>query len=145
MTQPPTPPAASSSAARIVMQGNRSKNTSPELALRRELHRRGRRYRLHLSPLPGLRCTPDLVFFGARVVVFVNGCFWHRRPLHATTPKANAAFWRKKFQANIARDARNKKALEAAGWHVVVIWEHDDAWSAADLVEAALSYGRRDR
>ena len=122
------------------MLGNRGRDTRPELALRQELHRRGHRYRVHVTPLPGVRCKPDLVFGKARVAVFVHGCFWHRCPTHATTPKANAGFWQNKFDANVARDRRNQQALRAAGWTVVVVWEHDDPDEAADRIEALFSH-----
>lgn len=120
------------------MLGNRSTDTGPEMALRRELFRRGRRYRLHRTPVDGLRCRPDIVFSAARVVVFVDGCYWHRCPTHATTPKANRGYWQAKFDRNVARDRRNDEALAAAGWTVVRVWEHQSVEEAADEVEAAL-------
>lgn len=120
------------------MLANRSSNTAPELALRRELHRRGHRYRVHAAPVPGLRCRPDIVFGPARVAVFVHGCFWHRCPIHATAPKANHGYWEQKLARTVARDRRNEEALAAAGWHVVVVWEHERASDAAERVENAL-------
>jgi DNA mismatch endonuclease (patch repair protein) len=69
------------------------------------------------------------------VAVFVDGCFWHRCPLHATNPTANADYWRAKFQRNVTRDRTNTASLVAAGWTVVRIWEHEDPQEAADLVE----------
>src|SRR4051812_29059196 len=87
-TLPPAPP-PSSDASRAVMVANRGADTAPELALRSILHRRGLRFRKHVAPLPGLRCRADVVFTRARVAVFVDGCFWHRCPDHATFPKAN--------------------------------------------------------
>ena len=100
----------------------RSKNTHPELALRRVLHRMGLRYRLHGAGLPG---RPDLVFPRYKVVVFVHGCFWHRHSgcSIATTPKSNTAFWMEKFEKNVARDARVAEQLEEQGWRVLVAWE----------------------
>jgi len=136
-------PLASSPAARAVMQANRGRDTAPEMALRRELHRRGHRYRVHAAPLAGLRCRPDIIFGPARVAVFVHGCFWHHCPVHATAPKANHSYWEQKLARNVARDQRNEKALTAAGWHVVVVWEHEGAKNAADRVEAALRSRRQ--
>ncbi|MEJ1169570.1 very short patch repair endonuclease [Variovorax sp. CCNWLW235] len=98
------------------------KDTRPELALRRVLHGLGFRYRLHGAGLPG---KPDLVLPRYKTVVFVHGCFWHRHAdcSIATTPKSNTSFWIEKFQKNMARDARVTKALEEAGWKVLVAWE----------------------
>ena len=105
-----------------MMAGIRSRNTRPELALRRAIHARGLRYRLHDRRLPG---TPDLVFprFGA--VCFVHGCFWHRHAgcSYATTPTTRQEFWRAKFEANTERDRRNRRGLLQAGWRVATVWE----------------------
>ena len=132
-TPPPSSPAASAT-----MRANRPRDTAPELALRRELHRRGMRYRVHRQPFPGLRCRPDVVFTRARVAVFVDGCFWHVCPEHATKPVANGDWWRRKLKANVERDRRNDDALSVAGWKVVRIWEHEDPADGADSVERAL-------
>ncbi|MCO7557624.1 very short patch repair endonuclease [Metapseudomonas otitidis] len=100
----------------------RGKDTQPELALRKVLHRLGLRYRLHGAGLPG---KPDLVFPRYRTVVFVHGCFWHRHSgcKIATTPKSNTQFWQEKFEKNIARDAQTAIELQASGWIVLVVWE----------------------
>ena len=74
---------------------------------------------------PSLTVTPDFVFLKQRVTVFVDGCFWHGCPKHGTKPKGNAAFWRRKFAANKARDARVNRALRRAGWRVLRVWEHE--------------------
>ena len=99
-----------------------SKDTAPELALRRALHALGLRYRLHCRNLPG---TPDLTFPRFRAVCFVHGCFWHRHPrCHRTTdPTTRPEFWHAKFQANVERDQRARQQLLAAGWRVAIIWE----------------------
>ena len=104
------------------MSAIRAKNTAPELLVRRALHAMGYRYRLHRKDLPG---NPDIVLPKYKVVIFVNGCFWHRHSgcKYATTPASNADFWKAKFEANIARDKRNYTQLEKLGWKVVVIWE----------------------
>ena len=99
----------------------RSKDTRPELVLRRALWRSGFRYRLH-AKLPG---SPDIVFGGARVAVFVDGCFWHKCPHHYTAPARNADFWHEKVEKNVARDRAADRRLCAAGWLVLRIWEHE--------------------
>lgn len=100
----------------------RSRDTLPELALRRELHRIGLRFTLGNSRLPG---KPDLVFPRYKAVVFVHGCFWHRH--HgcsiATMPKSNTSFWQDKFNRNVERDRRVAEELVSAGWRVIVAWE----------------------
>ena len=105
-----------------LMAGIRSRDTSPELAVRRIAHGMGLRFRLHRKNLPG---RPDLVFPKHRLAVFVHGCFWHRHHgcRYAYTPKSRIAFWTAKFAANVARDARQEAALRACGWQVLVIWE----------------------
>jgi DNA mismatch endonuclease (patch repair protein) len=100
----------------------RQKHTAPELAVRSAAHREGMRFSLHPRRLPG---RPDLVLPARGLVIFVHGCFWHRHAgcAKTTNPKANGAFWRAKFQANMERDARNIAELCQLGWSVVVIWE----------------------
>ncbi|MEJ8280887.1 DNA mismatch endonuclease Vsr [Pseudonocardia spirodelae] len=114
--------------------------TSPEMALRRELHRRGRRFRVDFRfDIDGLRRRrADLAFTRNRLAVFVDGCFWHRCPTHATFPKSNREWWESKLATNVARDADTDARLVDAGWSVVRVWEHDDVMGAADRVEAAL-------
>jgi DNA mismatch endonuclease (patch repair protein) len=131
-------PAASSADALRRMRGQARRDTKPELALRRELHRRGRRFRVDLPPIAGMRRRADVVFPRLRVAVYVDGCFWHRCPEHATDPKANAEWWQEKLAGNVHRDRDTDARLAAAGWTVVRIWEHQTADQAADLVEAAL-------
>jgi len=100
----------------------RSRDTSPELALRRALHRRGFRYRVNDRSLPG---KPDIVFSRQRVAIFVHGCFWHRHegcPV-ANIPKSNTAFWMQKFDRNVQRDAQVQERLLEQGWTVWVVWE----------------------
>jgi DNA mismatch endonuclease (patch repair protein) len=107
------------------------KDTRPERILRSELHRRGLRFRTHVA-LPG---RPDVIFTRAKLAVFVDGCFWHRCPEHATAPKNNSAWWADKLEANVQRDARQTTQLAALGWAVLRVWEHEDPVAAADLVE----------
>lgn len=97
------------------------KDSKPEMIVRRLLHRLGYPYRLHRRELPG---TPDIVFPSRRIAIFVHGCFWHRHPgcKAASTPKTRKDFWFRKFEANVARDARKVAELEADGWTVAIIW-----------------------
>lgn len=117
------------------MQNQRVKDTEPELALRRELHRRGLRYRLHRKPIPGVRRTPDIVFGPARVAVEVRGCFWHACPEHGTYPKANAKWWREKLATNRRRDCETEQRFRDHDWELVVVWEHESPADAARRIE----------
>jgi len=112
----------------------RTTGTKPELALRRELHRRGLRYRVNVRALPG---RPDIALTRARIAVFVDGCFWHGCPDHAVAPKANADWWRSKLDANVTRDRRTEEHFRESGWLVVRAWEHEDPAEVADVVERA--------
>jgi DNA mismatch endonuclease, patch repair protein len=105
-----------------LMSRIKSKNTTPEIAVRRLIYGLGYRYRLHDKRLPG---KPDLVFWGRRRVIFVNGCFWHGHQgcRYATIPKTRVDFWQAKIEKNHARDQRNIEALEASGWRVLTIWQ----------------------
>jgi len=116
------------------MSRQRSKDTGVEVALRRELHRMGLRYRVHRRPLKGVRREADVVFGPTKVAVYVDGCFWHGCPAHATWPKRNAEFWKNKIEGNRARDADTDRRMAAAGWSVVRVWEHEDAVTAAARV-----------
>ncbi|MEV0606595.1 very short patch repair endonuclease [Polymorphospora rubra] len=105
--------------------------TGPEMRLRRELHRRGMRFRVNFRELPG---RPDIAFTRVRLAVFVDGCFWHMCPIHSTMPKNNAEWWRQKLMRNVERDREKDVQLSLQGWHVLHIWEHEDASEAADAV-----------
>jgi DNA mismatch endonuclease (patch repair protein) len=133
---PESGPTASSELARLRMQRQARRDTAPELALRRELWRRGVRYRVDLAPVPGMRRRADLVFTKARVAVFVDGCFWHRCPIHGTSPKANRDWWMEKLDANVRRDRDTERRLDKEGWRVVRVWEHESTKDAADRIEA---------
>jgi DNA mismatch endonuclease (patch repair protein) len=100
----------------------KSKDTLPELSVRRAVWRLGFRYRLHSSSLPG---HPDIVLARARKVIFVHGCFWHRHAGCSRTrvPKTRVAFWLHKFHQNAARDRRARARLSRLGWRSLVIWE----------------------
>lgn len=119
-----------------------TRDTAPELALRRELHARGLRYRVDRQILPGVRRRADLVFGPARVAVFVDGCFWHACPLHGAAPKNNADWWQAKLAGNVARDRDTDRRLQEAGWAVLRIWEHEPAQAAADRVATELARRR---
>jgi DNA mismatch endonuclease (patch repair protein) len=105
-----------------MMAGIKGKNTKPELVLRRALHARGFRYRLHSKNVPG---RPDLVFPKHHAIVFVHGCFWHRHEgcRYTTTPSTRPEFWQAKFDANVARDRSVHDQLLDAGWRVATVWE----------------------
>lgn len=101
----------------------RSRDTAPEMVVRRYLHARGFRYRLHRKDLPG---KPDVVFARRRLCIFVHGCFWHGCPRCIDGTRAvqsNQTYWRGKIAGNRARDERHRTALETAGWTILVIWE----------------------
>lgn len=119
------------------------RDTKPEVALRRELHAAGLRFRIDRRVLDGVRRRPDLVFGPARVAVFVDGCFWHGCPTHATWPNANAEFWREKIETNRARDRDTDERFTQAGWHVERVWEHEDPAIAAERIGAVVRARRR--
>lgn len=104
-----------------MMSGIQGKNTQPELVLRRALHRKGFRYRLHVAGLPG---RPDIVFPKFHAVIQVHGCFWHRHKgcRFCTHPASNSLFWRKKFSQTIKRDRNKTNELLEAGWKVAIVW-----------------------
>lgn len=119
------------------------RDTRPELEIRRELHARGLRYRVDVSPVPSLRGRADILFRPARVAVYVDGCFWHSCPDHGVLPKGNRDWWREKLAATVRRDRTTDSALAELGWRVVRVWEHEDPVAAADRIEAALRGGTR--
>jgi DNA mismatch endonuclease, patch repair protein len=130
------PPSSAAVSARMSALGRR--DTKPEVLLRAVLHRRGLRFRVD-HPLPfDRRRRADVIFTKQRVAVFVDGCFWHSCPLHATFPKANEVFWREKLRRNVERDRDTDRRLGELGWDVIRIWEHEDVLEAADRVESAV-------
>lgn len=111
----------------------KSKNTVPELILRKHLWRVGLRYRLYYSKLPG---KPDIVFVGKKVVIFVHGCYWHRHDCgRAFLPKTNSDFWQSKFLRNIHRDEENYRLLASMGWKVLILWECEIRKNVDDCIE----------
>ena len=111
------------------------RDTTPELLLRRELHRRGLRYRFQVKVPGNRRRTIDIAFTRARVAVFVDGCFWHGCPEHGTQPTRNSDWWRWKIQRNQERDADTNSLLETTGWTVLRVWEHEDPIATAERIE----------
>ncbi|WP_281168824.1 very short patch repair endonuclease [Thermocrispum municipale] len=126
---------ASTPATRKAMQANRSRDTEPELRLRRALHARGLRYRVCTSPIPGIRRKLDVVFRPSKVAVEMRGCFWHGCPAHCRLPTNNAQYWSDKISRNRRRDADTEERLQAAGWVLVVVWEHEDMDAASQMIE----------
>jgi DNA mismatch endonuclease, patch repair protein len=121
------------------MRAQRERDTGIEREIRSRLHARGLRFRIHRRLLKGSRREVDVVFPGAKVAVFVDGCFWHGCPEHGTWPRNNADFWRRKIEGNVERDRDTDARLEADGWMVLRVWEHeapaDAAARIADAVE----------
>ncbi|ASW57625.1 very short patch repair endonuclease [Plantactinospora sp. KBS50] len=114
------------------MKRMRRASTKPELLIRKELHRRGLRYRVNHPGLPG---RPDIAFTRIRLAIFVDGCFWHRCLEHGVMPKNNREWWEAKLNRNVERDREKDNALSGLGWRVRHFWEHEDPGSAADEIE----------
>lgn len=145
MTRRPPCGVDSTVSRRMASVGQR--DTMPELVLRRELHRRGLRYRLHAAHLPG---TPDIVFPREKIVIFVNGCFWHRHKgcPRASMPKSNQEYWQRKFRDNVARDERNRLELADIGWTPIIVWECEIRTSfekTVNMVHKAVTDARNTR
>ncbi|QHL87810.1 DNA mismatch endonuclease Vsr [Nibribacter ruber] len=119
---PATPPLTAQERVSKNMRANKSKNTQPEVTLRKALWQAGLRgYRLHWKHAPG---KPDICYPGRQLAIYVHGCFWHRCPhCQPALPKSNTTFWEEKFAKNQARDQRHRAQLKAANWQVLVIWE----------------------
>lgn len=107
---------------RRTMRAVKSRDTKPEMIVRRLVHRAGHRYRLHRADLPG---KPDLTFSKKKKIIFVHGCFWHGHNCKrgARQPRQNAEYWIKKISHNKERDIKEQETLQAMGWKVLVIWE----------------------
>ena len=122
-----------------IMAKVKSRDTKPEMVVRRWLHAHGFRFRLHDKKMPG---KPDVKLTKHRTVIFVHGCFWHRHPgcKRATTPASRVDYWTAKFQRNVERDARNRDTLAALGWNVVTLWECEIASGRfADILRRELN------
>lgn len=121
------------------MRANRGRNTGPEVTLRSALHRAGLRFRKDLRMVVGETAVrPDIVFTRNHVAVFVDGCFWHGCPQHGEMPVSNREFWEAKISGTRDRDARQTAALEAAGWTVLRVWEHEPVDDALARIGNAL-------
>jgi len=126
------PPSSSDASRRMAKV--RQKGTDAEVALRQEMHRIGLRYRIGCEVLKNPRRVADVAFPGRKIAIFVDGCFWHGCPEHATWPKQNAELWRQKIEANRRRDADTNARLEALGWTVLRFWSHESPAKAAKMV-----------
>jgi len=136
---PAPAPVPASAGVSLRMSRQKRRDTLPEVELRRALHAMGARFRVD-QPLPGMpRRRADVVFTRVRLAVFVDGCFWHCCPEHASYPRANSEWWRAKLVRNVERDRETDGALLAAGWTVLRFWEHDDMHAAAESVAAMWS------
>ena len=129
---------ASSPGVARSMRSNRRRDTSPELAVRRLLHAKGRRYRVDFAPGSNRRRRADIVFTRRRLAVFIDGCFWHGCPEHGEVPQSNRDYWKPKLARNIARDIETTRMLESEGWRVLRIWEHVSPEEAVERIETAL-------
>lgn len=129
---------ASSPGRRRVMQANRSRDTGPEMAVRRLLHGLGFRFRVDAQPVRDVRRRADIVFGPAKVAVFVDGCFWHRCPDHGSIPATNADYWIPKLERNVERDRETTILLKQAGWRVIRVWEHQAPDAAARRIAAVV-------
>jgi DNA mismatch endonuclease (patch repair protein) len=139
-------PFASNDAMRRRMQAQRSRDTAPEIALRRALYAMGLRYRVHQRPLPSLRRQADIAFRGARVAVFVDGCFWHGCEQHGRrVHRVNEWYWPEKIERNRHRDRDTDAQLAAAGWQVIRVWEHERPDVVARRVARTVIQRRRSR
>ena len=129
---------ASTPGVRRSILANKRRDTGPELAIRSSLHALGLRYRVDFPPVRGLRRRADIAFTRRRIAIFIDGCFWHGCPLHATYPKRNSDYWLPKLRRNIERDRETDEQLSVAGWIVLRIWEHEDPLVAARRIEQAV-------
>lgn len=128
---------ASSPLRRRIMQSNRQRDTSPEIAVRRILHAQGLRYRVDVRPVPEIRRRADIVFPRRKLAVFIDGCFWHGCPDHGTRAfNTNAPYWEGKIARNAARDIETDERLAAAGWRVLRFWEHLNPEEVATAIQA---------
>jgi DNA mismatch endonuclease (patch repair protein) len=122
------------------MRANRSRDTNPELEIRRRLHGAGLRYRVDLAVrLDGRRpVRPDVVFTRKRLCVFIDGCFWHGCSTHCRLPTANQEYWQAKIDRNRQRDTDTSAALRDAGWMVLRAWEHESPEAVVERIRETL-------
>ncbi|MEU8498011.1 very short patch repair endonuclease [Streptomyces lavendulae] len=137
------PPSSPQVSARMSRQTSR--DTNAERAVRRLLHASGYRYRTHF-PVPGMpRRKIDIAFTRAKLAVLIDGCFWHGCPEHATSPKANATWWRQKLDRNVERDRETNAQLLSTGWTVLRFWEHEPPEAVMRQVAMAVEQERAER
>ncbi|WP_184987610.1 very short patch repair endonuclease [Sphaerisporangium rubeum] len=132
-------PSPSSPGVSARMSKQRRRDTGPEVSIRKLLHASGLRYRVAWS-IPGMkRRSIDIAFTRAKVAIFVDGCFWHSCPEHATRPAVNDTWWSEKLAKNVARDMATNEHLKQAGWRVIRIWEHEDPSRAVERIVEAVT------
>ena len=137
-TTPTGRPVPSSSVITKRMQKQRRRDTAAEIRVRQLLFAAGMRYRVNY-PVPGLsRRTIDIAFTRTRLAIFIDGCFWHSCPDHATRPRANSDWWAIKLRANRERDAATTRHLVDVGWRVLRFWEHEEPAGVVERIIAAL-------
>jgi len=136
----PSSPEASRRMAKV-----RQKGTDAEIALRRALYRIGLRYRVDYEVMKKPRRVADVAFPGLKIAIFVDGCFWHGCPEHASWPKRNAEFWRQKIEANRHRDADTNDRLRSMGWTVLRFWEHESPNRSAGVIAQIVAIARSKR
>lgn len=130
-------PDASSEAVRVRMSKQKRRDTKAELLVRRELHARGLRFRVDAKPEMDMRVRGDIVWRSLKLIVFIDGCFWHGCPQHATRPAANVEWWATKLDGNVARERRTDAELKRRGWEVLRFWEHEEPAAVADEIGRA--------
>jgi DNA mismatch endonuclease, patch repair protein len=124
------------------MANVRQTGTDPEVALRRELYRRGLRYRVNYEVMKKPRRVADVAFPWLKIAIFIDGCYWHGCPEHATWPKQNAEFWRQKIETNRLRDADTNSRLLDVGWTVLRFWEHQSPIECAETIAQKIATTR---
>jgi DNA mismatch endonuclease (patch repair protein) len=135
---------ASNPGVRARMQRQQTRDTQPELAVRRLLHAAGLRYRVDVAPVPNLRRRADVVFGPAKVALFIDGCFWHGCPVHGTRAiRSNPSYWMEKIRRNRARDQHTDMLLESTGWISVRVWEHEDPRKVVERVTLVVKSRRK--
>jgi len=134
-------PKPSSEAARNRMRAVKRRDTEAEMKVRRLLFAMGLRYRVDYEVIEEPRRRADIVFKKAKVAVFIDGCFWHACPLHGSSSKANAKFWKDKIETNVERDKDTTRRLKEKGWLVIRAWEHEDPQKVTNKI--ASQVGKR--
>lgn len=121
------------------MQAIRSRDTQPEILIRRLVHAQGLRYRVSARPISDLRRTADMVFRPTKVAVFIDGCYWHGCPEHYVPPRTNSGYWSEKVLRNVQRDRDTDQRLKDAGWLALRFWEHEPSEMCAQRIVATIT------